>query len=118
MKSIIISPANLAVLASERPPNLEERNALFDPAGPIWRPLDYKAAFTMKKSVEIGVGQTAYHSVIRWRDLPTVEKLAAKGYILAKPREKIFDDEISSTDASLIVGSDLMKRRRDFQSRL
>ncbi|TAX58913.1 hypothetical protein ELI02_02105 [Rhizobium leguminosarum] len=82
-----------------------------DPFEPIWPPLDYREAFTLKTLVEIGVGQIAYSSLIRWCDRETVRKLAARGYIVAKPPgRKISDDEIRLTDEGVIALSAAMKR--------
>lgn len=145
MKSMEISPADLAAMAKVakkhgvriehefqgtviriqpalnandmRPTNLDSLNALCDPFGTIRPPLDYKEAFTMKTLVEIGVGQKAYSSLIRWCDLSTVKKLAAKGYILAKPPgRKISDDEITLTDAGLVAWNDFLGRRHGYQA--
>lgn len=85
-----------------------------DPFEPIWPPLDYREAFTLKSLVEIGVGQVAYSSLIRWCDRDTVRKLATRGYIVAKPPgRKISDDEIRLTDEGLIAWSAAMKRLND-----
>ncbi len=82
-----------------------------DPFETIWPPLDYREAFTLKTLIEIGVGQIAYSSLIRWCDRDTVKKLAARGYIVAKPPgRKISDDEIRLTDEGLIAWSAAMKR--------
>lgn len=81
-----------------------------DPFEPIWPPFDYREAFTLKSLAEIGVGQIAYSSLIRWCDRETVKKLAARGYIVAKPPgRKISDDEIRLTDAGLVAWSATMK---------
>lgn len=85
-----------------------------DPFEPIWPPLDYREAFTLKTLVDIGPDQLAYSSLIRWCDRDTVKKLAARGYIVAKPPgRKISDDEIRLTDEGLIAWSGAMKRLND-----
>lgn len=87
---------------------------LCDSLEPIQPPLDYNESFTMKTLVEIGVGQIAYYSLIRWCDLRTVKKLAARGFITAKPPgRKISDDEIRLTDDGLVAWVALLEHRRD-----
>lgn len=81
-----------------------------DPFEPIWPPLDYREAFTLRTLAEIGVGQIAYSSLIRWCDTETVKRLAFRGYIIAKvPGRKISDDEIRLTDEGLLAWSMAMK---------
>lgn len=72
--------------------------------------------FTLKVLVEIGVGQVAYSSLIRWCDLTTIKKLAARGYILAKPPgRKFLDDEIRLTSEGLVAWEVLLEYRRNSQ---
>lgn len=80
------------------------KNVTLDPFEPIWPPLDYREAFTLRTLTEIGVGQIAYSSLIRWCDPNTVKRLATRGYIIAKPPgRKISDDEIRLTDEGLLA---------------
>lgn len=84
-----------------------------DASEPIRPPLDYREMFTMKTLAEIGVGQKAYSSLIRWCDLRTVKKLAARGYILAKPPGRtISDDEIKLTKDGLLAWTALLEHRK------
>lgn len=93
---------------------LDDLNGLCDRFDPVQSPLNYREMFTLKTLVEIGVGEKAYSSLIRWCDLVTVKKLAARGYILAKPPgRKISDDEIRLTDEGLFAWSASLKPRHD-----
>lgn len=144
MKNFKLSPADLAVMAQVakdygvqvehefegailriqplsrangmQPGKSNNPDALCDPFEPIHPPLNYNEMFTMKTLVEIGVGQVAYSSLIRWCDLRTVRKLAARGYIFAKPPgRKISDDEIRLTDDGLLAWTALLEHRRSWK---
>ncbi|MBY3026638.1 hypothetical protein [Rhizobium leguminosarum] len=87
-------------------------NVTLDPFEPIWPPLNYREAFTLRTLTEIGVDQIAYSSLIRWCDPETVKKLAARGYIIARPPgRKISDDEIRLTDEGLLAWTAALKHR-------
>ncbi|OAE45447.1 hypothetical protein [Agrobacterium tumefaciens] len=81
-------------------------DSTLDAFEPIWPPLDYREAFTLRTLAEIGVGQIAYSSLIRWCDPETVKKLSVRGYITAKPPgRKISDDEIRLTTRGCLPGT-------------
>lgn len=138
MKNLAISPADLAALAkvakeygvvveqeveggtfrvrpTAGPPSAKFNDCQYfcDRLEPIRPPLEYREMFTLKVLVEIGVGQIAYSSLIRWCDLATVKKLSARGYIVAKPPgRKLSDDEIRLTSEGLAAWEVLQEFRQ------